>query len=310
VNWGTLFPLTTLVAVIVLAYSIISPIINGLACAAFYLFYLAYKYLFTYKLDQPKSGETGGRFFPKAIQHLFVGLYIQQLCLAALFFLARDLTNKASAIPEGALMIVLLGLTAFFHIIINDRYGPLIRYVPITFQEGEPDHLMNTKGPLPSEGGVIRHKRDEPEEQITQGEASQIHSTENGTENGVENGVENGIAAETKVKDMDEVDLPVQFVHPAMNERQPVIWIPRDEFGLYKGELEEMLSEKKVEFDEEEEKTVDTEHFEEPEDAVKSIRASTRDAVIDSKGHVELLRDRGPPEEREILGKREEIVYE
>ena len=110
-NWGTLFPATTLLVVITLAYSIISPVINGLAFAAFFLFYMLYKYLFTWVNDQPLSSDTGGLFFPKALQHVFVGLYIQQICLCALFFLAQDSTHKPSAIPEGALVIVLIIFT-------------------------------------------------------------------------------------------------------------------------------------------------------------------------------------------------------
>jgi hypothetical protein len=52
------------------AYSIISPIINGLACATFFLLYLLYKYLFLWCMQQPPSQDTGGLFFPKAIQHV------------------------------------------------------------------------------------------------------------------------------------------------------------------------------------------------------------------------------------------------
>jgi hypothetical protein len=110
-NWGTLFPTMTQLVVITLGYSIISPIINGLAFAAFFLFYLLYKYLFTWVNDQPNSSDTGGLFFPKAMQHIFVGLYVQQLCLCALFFLARDSNDNPSAIPEGALMVVLIVFT-------------------------------------------------------------------------------------------------------------------------------------------------------------------------------------------------------
>lgn len=75
---------------------------------------MLYKYLFLWAYQQDLSTDTGGLFFPKAIQHLFVGLYVEQVCLAALFFLARDENNAASAIPEGALMIVLLIFTVSF----------------------------------------------------------------------------------------------------------------------------------------------------------------------------------------------------
>jgi calcium permeable stress-gated cation channel len=90
VFFGTLFPTISLLVVISFGYMIISPVINGIAFLAFFLFYMVWKYLFLWQLDQPASGDTGGLFFPKAIQHVFVGLYIQQICLAALFFLSSE----------------------------------------------------------------------------------------------------------------------------------------------------------------------------------------------------------------------------
>lgn len=72
---------------------------------------MLYKYQFLWQLDQPRSSDTGGLFFPKAIQHIFVGLYLQQICLAALFFLAQNEAGHPSSIGEGALMIVLIVIT-------------------------------------------------------------------------------------------------------------------------------------------------------------------------------------------------------
>lgn len=62
-------------------------------------------------MDQPAESDTGGQFFPKAISHLFVALYIQEICLCALFFLARDDRGKPKSIPQGALMVVLIVFT-------------------------------------------------------------------------------------------------------------------------------------------------------------------------------------------------------
>lgn len=97
-----------------ITYSIISPIINGLAVLTFGLFFYLYKYLFTYTFAQPLALDTGGLFFPRALQHVFVGLYLQQICLAALFFLTQNASGKQSAIPEGALMVVLIVITVRF----------------------------------------------------------------------------------------------------------------------------------------------------------------------------------------------------
>ena len=96
-------------ALLAIGYSVISPIINGLAFATFCLFYLLYKYLFLWVYQE--GTDTGGLFFPKAIQHLFVGLYVEQVCLAALFFLSQGKNGHPGAIPEGALMIVLIIFT-------------------------------------------------------------------------------------------------------------------------------------------------------------------------------------------------------
>lgn len=38
-------------------------------------------------------------------------MYVQEVCLCALFFLARDENDKASSVPQGALMVVLIVLT-------------------------------------------------------------------------------------------------------------------------------------------------------------------------------------------------------
>jgi len=130
VAWGTLFPSMTLLAVITITYSVISPIINGLACASFFIYYQVWKYLFLWQLDQAPSGDTGGLYFPLAIQHVFVGLYIEQICLAALFLLTS--TGTPTAVPEGILMIILIVITAGSHAILNNSYGPLIHSLPLT----------------------------------------------------------------------------------------------------------------------------------------------------------------------------------
>ncbi|KAJ9102195.1 hypothetical protein QFC20_005024 [Naganishia adeliensis] len=131
-TWGQTFPSTTLLSVIGISYAIISPVVSGLAVAAFFLAYVVYKYLYTWVIDQPPSSDTGGSFFPKAMTHLFVGMYIQEVALCALFFLARNADNKASAIPQGALMVVLCVTTLAFHYVIHDSYGPLKRSLPLS----------------------------------------------------------------------------------------------------------------------------------------------------------------------------------
>ena len=110
-DWGTLYPKMTLLVVITFGYSVISPITNGIAFVTFFLLYMLYKYLFTWVYDHPPSSDTGGLFFPKAIHHVFVALYVQQIALCILFFLPLGNNNTPSAIPEGALMVLLIVFT-------------------------------------------------------------------------------------------------------------------------------------------------------------------------------------------------------
>ncbi|WAR60144.1 hypothetical protein PtB15_9B81 [Puccinia triticina] len=136
-QFGTLFPNTTLLATIGLAYSITAPIMSILALFAFTIYFVVYKYLFLFVYDVPAAHETGGRFFPLAMNHVFIGLYFSQLCLTGLFFLARDVSDNASSIPQAAMMIVLFVLTCFSHVLIRNSYAPLTMFVPLNMLEEE-----------------------------------------------------------------------------------------------------------------------------------------------------------------------------
>ncbi|KAG9007929.1 hypothetical protein FRB93_006948 [Tulasnella sp. JGI-2019a] len=127
---GVQLPRISLLAAIALAYSVISPIINGLAVLSFFLLWVAYKYLFTWVYDQPQAQDTGGLYFPLGLSNLFVGLYIEQLCLMGLFFLATDAQGRRSALPQGILMVVLIAITLTAQILIWNSFGPLIDHLP------------------------------------------------------------------------------------------------------------------------------------------------------------------------------------
>lgn len=159
-SWGAQFPQATVYAVIsgsygalrypwltaVLGYCVISPIISGFGACFFLLSAQAWKYLFIWVQDQPSSKDTGGAFFPKAITHVFVGIYIQEVCLCALFFLARDQNGNVAALPQAILMIVLIVCTvsqgrrcrsgtdqqAAAHYVLVVSYKPLIHSLPLS----------------------------------------------------------------------------------------------------------------------------------------------------------------------------------
>jgi len=231
-EWGTLFPRVTQLVVIMLGYSIISPIINGLAFAAFLLFYFLYKYLFTWVHDQPPSGDTGGLFFPKALQHIFVGLYVQQVCLCALFFLAQNDNHKLSAIPEGALMVVLIIFTAFFQNTIRDSYGPLIKDLPLTLADSSysaPEPEVSTSANVPNPNAPSS----EDAEVIDYASLSAFVSGQpaDGGEGKPPKRVQDERPTSSLPANLLKSEGATDFTHPATAE-QRIIWLPKDRLGL------------------------------------------------------------------------------
>ena len=289
---------------VAIAYSIISPIINGLSLLTFFLFYNLWKYLFLWQVDGQAGGETGGLFFPKAMNHIFVGLYIQQICLAALFFLAQDENKHASAIPEGALMIVLLAFTAFFHLIITNSYGPLVEFLPLTLadmthtttgdrnaieheiEDGESYNGDAAEGDANAvQKRTARKRASADSQQSAKDEATKANakvrdadveagepsSPTSPTSPASARGRKEEHSRESSIRGVDEDAGPKDFYHPASVEPAPIIWIPRDPLGL--GEAEERACRE------------------------AGVAVSTKDAVMDGKGHVDIS---GPPPDEDV----------
>jgi len=249
VAWGTLFPSITLITVIGISYMIISPIISGLAMAAFFLFYMMWKYLFLWQLDQPASGDTGGLFFPKAIQHTLVGLYLQQVVLATLLFLGK-------AIPEGAVIIVLIVITAFCHLVINNSFAPLLRALPMTYARrsysSRSDENSEDAESYEAPNGESDEKSDSRKMSMASEGKKPIVSQPAGPSVAVEGKRNEG---------------PTDFTHPAATEPQRIVWLPHDELGLAESEVADMRA--------------------------QGIESSTENATVNAKGHTEI--DGHPP---------------
>jgi len=242
VAWGTLFPSITLISVIGISYMIISPIISGLAMAAFFLFYMMWKYLFLWQLDQPASGDTGGLFFPKAIQHTLVGLYLQQVVLATLLFLAK-------AIPEGAVIVVLIVVTAFCHLVINNSFEPLIHALPLTYARRSYSSRAEENSEDVESDEVPNGEYDE--------KSRQMSMASEGKKPIVSESAGPSVAVEGKRNEG-----PTDFTHPAVVEPQRIVWLPHDELGVAESEVADMHA--------------------------RGVESSTENARLDAKGHTEI----------------------
>lgn len=132
-KWGTFFPIYTNLACIGLVYSVISPLILIFNIFTFGLFWIVYRYnlLFVtnFKFD------TGGLLFPRAINQLFTGLYIMEICLIGLFLLVQDQDGTVVCIPQAIIMVVIAILTILYQRTLNRAFGPLLTYLPITLED-------------------------------------------------------------------------------------------------------------------------------------------------------------------------------
>ncbi|KAF1972562.1 DUF221-domain-containing protein [Bimuria novae-zelandiae CBS 107.79] len=127
ITWGNMIPVYTNFGAIGLIYAVLSPLLMIVLLITFSLFWFTYRYQMIY-VSYAKA-ETNGLIFPKAINQLFTGLYFLEITLIGLFFLQRD------CYPQAIIMVVTALFTILFQFLLNRAFGPLFKYLPITFED-------------------------------------------------------------------------------------------------------------------------------------------------------------------------------
>lgn len=222
VAWGTLFPTMTLITVIGTGYVVIAPIVNGFVAFTFLLFFFGYKYLFLYVYDTKPASETSGLFFSKAIRHIFAGLYVEMVMLAAIFFLAQSTDasghKSQSAIPEGAFMVVLIVIVIGFHYFLNDSFRSLETALPLSLATGETQTQLGNY--RTSDETAFNEKR------IGQGSSTAEKAPALGNAYNVDEPTQ-----KQQVSGVSE-EHDSAFYHPSLTGEQKPIWLPNDKFGI------------------------------------------------------------------------------
>jgi hypothetical protein len=152
-----------------ICYSCIAPLVSGFAAIGLFLFYFAYRYNFLFVYDTGVDMKGAG--YPRALQQLFVGLYIAEICLFGLF--ATRLDNVASIGPF-VLMILLIIFTAFYHASLNAALTPLIKYLPKTLEAEERQALLASDDGITNahdDAEAAQPSNAAPETQKTEGDA-------------------------------------------------------------------------------------------------------------------------------------------
>jgi len=263
IKWGTFFPVYTNLACIGIVYSVISPLILIFNMITFSLFWIVYRYNLLFVINF--RFDTGGLLFPRAINQLFTGIYVMEVCLIGLFFLVRDAQDRVACAPHAIIMIIATIFTAIFQYMLGKAFGPLLTYLPITLEDdaairdqefaneqdaarkkhllghqergGEDlNNLLEARERAENDGIEMR-TMDTPHVNPEAAAASDGKPTGGGDMPAVE--LFQNIADEIEDLTPEERDHLVAraFQHPAIRAKRPVIWIPRDDLGVSDDEI-------------------------------------------------------------------------
>jgi hypothetical protein len=175
VEWGILIPVYTNLGcvgmlsdfdrvggsdfLVGILYAIISPIILPFHLLVFMVSWVVHLRPFA---DQGQH-DHGGVFYPKAIKHLFVGIYTMETGLLSLFLLVRDSQGRATCIGHAVLCVLALALTAVYHSVIRGMYDPLLTFLPTSIQSSEENTASKSNAPYSQEpdAALLRLPRDD-----------------------------------------------------------------------------------------------------------------------------------------------------
>lgn len=161
-------------------------------------------------------------------------------------------------------MVVLIVITAGYHMIINDSYDPLVKALPLshahrTFRHPEPS--LELQGVDAGSGSKNKETVDSDNGPSSADKPRASTSSESDDEHIPESDYDNAFFARTPDGTED-----YGFAHPAASRPQRIVWIPDDSLGLGR---EEVQANKEA-----------------------GVKATTQDAKMNESGKVDVT---GPP---------------
>ncbi|CAG8975321.1 hypothetical protein HYALB_00005651 [Hymenoscyphus albidus] len=156
IHWGSVYPVFTNMGVIAISYSLIAPVVLGVATIGLFLVYLSYRWNLLYIYSSER--DTRGLHYPRALNQLLTGVYLAEICLLGLFGV------KGSYGP----LVLTFGLVLFttlVHISLNDALGPLIYNLPRTVAAEE---ALRQAGNNPIDASNLADKNDAFEDHDTE----------------------------------------------------------------------------------------------------------------------------------------------
>lgn len=236
-GWGTVFPVYTNIAVIALTYSMIAPLVMAFATIGLGLLYFAYRYnfLFVYNV----SIDTKGLVYPRALYQTLTGVYLGEICLIGLFGIKK-------AFGPMILQIIFLVFTILFHMTLSSAIAPLLTFLPKNLQVEEEQLLTLEHGDSQDSTGkpqsnAVAVDDDAPltieKPQSPNPSFLQRFLKPDTYESYAE------LRKRLPLQDAPDVTYAPEterdaYYHPAVKAGLDPIWVPRDEGGVSRQEVE------------------------------------------------------------------------
>ncbi|KAI8870011.1 DUF221-domain-containing protein, partial [Ramicandelaber brevisporus] len=129
-EWGVSFADHSLIFVIGLSYSTINPTMLLFVTLYYGIFYVVYRYQFLYVYADDIFA-TGGLAFPRAVRHIFVGLYVFQLVFTGLMILDRAVAQEGASTARIVLIVLSLIGTIIADLYISHVFSQLVTFMPL-----------------------------------------------------------------------------------------------------------------------------------------------------------------------------------
>ena len=202
------------------------------------------------------GADAKGLFYPRALQHLFIGLYVAEICLLGLF--ATQLKHPG-AIGPFIMMVIAVIFTALYNLSLNSAISPLLQYHPkdlqlLEYEEDSRPLLHNGQspeydsGPAASAGAKTGATDIEKDGRLLSPQASNgAKSTKK--PNMFTKFLRPHVHADHKymrnILPIIQTEAPNTFpesfayLHPSVKSRGVSLWVPHDPLGISRQEIRE-----------------------------------------------------------------------
>ena len=227
----------------------IAPLIMGFSTVGLFLIYFAYRYNLLFVFNN--TIDTKGLVYPRALQHLTVGVYIACVCQIGLF-------GVAVAIGPLVLQVAFLIFLILYHLSLNAAVEPLLYSLPKSLETEEESLLAieesratETAGGHPPNGtqGSESTAAGEKDTVISKGEAPETLPATAGKKPNFfmkwlrpDKYLDYYTLRRLVPKNFADIAYSPEaerdaYYNPVISSPTPLLWIPRDSLGISKQEI-------------------------------------------------------------------------